>query len=169
MASDKYANIATLAVTMSAANTLTFAELRTQVGIEPDRQSANAMIIDQIDYFPERNMFQEMTVAGDAVLAALCVSNAVTDLEDFSDRRILHAMAVNRHDLGTPASAWIFKTPLVHQFFPPLITADRSLFLGAFSVGLATAGVIRSRIYHRIVKVTQAEFIELAEVFRLVG
>lgn len=169
MASDKYANIATIDVTMSALNTLTFAELRTQVGIEADRQSANAMIIDQIDYFPTRAMIQEMTTGADAIAIGLTVSNAVTDLEDFSDRRVLHSMSYHVQSHGTPANMARHRLPFQHQFFPPLITADRSLFLGAFSVGLASAGRVRARIYHRIVRVTQAEFIELAEVFRLVG
>lgn len=168
MASDKYANIATIDVTMSALNVLTFAELRTQVGIEPDRQSANAMIIDQIDYFPTRAMIQEMTAGSDAIAAAITVSNAVSDIEDFSDRRILHSFVLHVQQLSS-VGAWFFTHPFSYQFFPPLITADRSLFLGAFSVGLASAGRIRARIYHRIVRVTQGEFIELAEVFRLVG
>lgn len=169
MASDKYANIATIDVTMTALNTLTFAELRTQAGIEPDRQSAIAMIIDEIDYNPTRAMIQEMSTGGDAIAMALTVSNAVPDLEDFADRRILHSMSYHTQNVGTAATELIHQLPFVYQFFPPLITADRSLFLGAFSVGLASAGRIRARIYHRIVKVSQAEFIELAEVFRLVG
>lgn len=169
MASDKFANIATIDLTMTAANTLSFQELRTQAGIEPNRKSAIAMIIDEIDYYPSRAMLQEITSGADFIALALTLSNAVSDLEDFADRRILHSAGINRLDSGTATSSKYFRLPWVYQFFPPLITADRSLFLGAISSGLASAGRIRMRIYHRVVEVTQAEFIELAEVFRLVG
>ena len=169
MPSDKYANIATITVTESAADTLTFAELRTQAGIEPDRKSAIAMIIDEIDYFVARATLLALNADGDAVRYAIVVSNAVTDLEDFSDRRILHSGFLIRLDGGTAGNMLFQASPLVYQFFPPLITADRSLFLGIQGQATAIANVLRVRIYHRIVQVTQAEFIELAEVFRLVG
>lgn len=169
MASDKFANIATVEVTMSGANVLSFAELRTQVGINPDRKSAAALIIDEIDYLPGTASIGEMTTAADEILMAITISNAVTDIKDITDRRILHAGDLLRKDNGTAASAELVKLPLVHQFFPPLITAERSLYLGMDSVGLASAGILRCRIYHRVVQITQGEFLELAEVFRLVG
>lgn len=169
MATDKFANIATIQVTLSAANVLTFAEMRTQVGIEPDRKTAIAMIIDEIDYMPGPSSFAEMTATGDELDFGLTISNAVTDLIDISDRRVLHSGYVTRLDLGTAAAGAIIKLPIVHQFFPPLITAERSLFLGFDTIGLASVQALRVRIYHRIVKISQGEFLELAEVFRLVG
>ena len=169
MAIDRFANIATILVTASGANTLTFQELRTQVGIESDRKSAQAMIVDEIDYMPNPGALNEMTVAADRIDFALTISNAVTDLNDITDRRILHSGYFLRTDFGTAAAAALQKMPFVFQFFPPLITAERSLFLAVNSVGLASAAQMRARIYHRIVRVSQSEFLELAEVFRLVG
>jgi len=169
MAEDRFANIATLTLAESAAGTLTFQELRTGVGIEPDRKSANAMAIDEIDYFVGVTALAQMTASTDRIDYAITVSNAVTDLTDFSDRRILHSGFLLRTDLGTAASSWVHRMPLVHQFFPPLITADKSLYLGVVGTGLASAILMKARIYHRIVEISQGEFIELAEVFRLVG
>lgn len=166
---DKYANIATFSVLMSAANTLTFVELLTGLGIEPDRKSARGMLIDEIDYMPAGNMINEMTTALDVINYALSISNAPTDLNDMTDTRILHTGRLQRQDLGTAATAWVHKLPLVYQFFPPLVTAERRIYLGADSVGLASAGTIRARMYYRAVEITQADFIELAEIFRLVG
>ena len=169
MAADKYANIATITVTESSADTLTFAELRTNVGIEPDRKSASAIIIDEIDYFVSRTTLLALNADGDGLRFAITLSNAVTDLEDFSDRRILHSGVLVRLDGGTAGNFVLQQTPLIYQFFPPLVTAERSLFLGVQGQATAVTNVLRCRIYHRVVEITQAEFIELAEVFRLVG
>lgn len=169
MATDKYANLAAIAVTQASINTIVFQELRTQVGIESDRKSASAMIVDEIDYFPRTADLQQMTTAGDFIRYAITISNAVPDLEDITDRRILHSGVFIRHDNGTAGNATIFQMPVVAQFFPPIITAERALFLALDSNGLAAVATLRARIYHRIVQVSQGEFLELAEVFRLVG
>ncbi len=169
MASDKFANIATVQVTETAADVITFQELRTQVGIEPDRESAQAMIIDEIDYLLDAATLGALSADGDALSYAVTISNAVPALNDFTDRRILHSGFVQRNDFGVAASGWVFQQPLVYQFFPPLITAERSLFLGVQGSLTGIANILRARIYHRIVRISQAEFLELAEVFRLVG
>jgi len=169
MASDKYANIATVKVTESSADALTFAELRTQVGIEADRQAAQAMIIDEIDYMLSTATLAALDADGDRLAYAITISNAVTDLEDFADRRILHSGRVERRDAGVATSHVIHRQPIVFQFFPPLITAERSLYLGVKGTATGVANVLNARIYHRIVRITQGEFLELAEVFRLVG
>lgn len=170
MAVDKYANILTAELTMSAANVLSFTEISTGLGIEADRKSARAMIIDEIEYFPSVvDGLAHMTANTDQMMMGLTLSNAVTDIEDMSDRRILHMASLARHDAGTAATANYINLPWVYQFFPPLITAERKLYLAMDSVGSSAAMQGKARIYYRSVEITQADFIELAEVFRLVG
>ncbi len=169
MAEDRFANIATLQITQTGANVISFSELRTNVGIASNRQSGIAMIIDEIDYMLGFAALQEMTTANDRIEFGLSISNAVDDLADITDRRVLHAGSLLRTDQGTAASAKFHKQPFSYQFFPPIITAERSLYLGMDSTGLASAGVLRCRIYYRTVELTQGQFLELAEVFRLVG
>lgn len=166
---DKYANIATIQVTQSGANVLTFAELRTQVGVDSDRKAASALVIDEIDYLPSNAMLQEMTAANDRIDYGITISNNAGDLTDVTDRLILHSGFTIRVDGGTAANMTFMDFPKVFQFFPPIPTAERSLFLGVNSIGLASAGVMQCRIYYRIVQLTQGEFLELSEVFRLVG
>ena len=166
---DRYANIATFNVTESAAGTLTFAELRTNAGIDASRRRATAILVDEIDYFPNRATAALMTTAGDDQLFGLTISDGVTDLQDMSDSRILHSARITRVDWGTAGSAQFEYAPLVFQFFPPLITAERSIYLGLESAGLASASNLRARMYYRTVEITDGEFLEIAEVFRLVG
>lgn len=166
---DKYANIFTAELTMSAADTISFTEIPTGLGIESDRQSARAMIIDELDYYPNVGLYSLMTSVADYSSFGLTITNTVPDLNDVSDRRILHSCQRVRADFGIAAAAAIMPFPLVYQFFPPLITAERKLYLAMDTNGLASASQVKVRAYYRIVEINQADFIELAEVFRLVG
>lgn len=166
---DRFLNIASIDNTMSAANTLTFAPLTTNMGFLGRRDQALAMVIDEIQYSPNAPMLNEMTATTDTVQMALTTSDLVTDLLDLTDQRILDFHAYIRHDLGTAGAAWVFEIPARKQFFPPMITAERTIFLALNTGGLATAGRARVRILYRVETLTGAELVELSEVFRLTG
>ena len=169
MAEDRYANIATVSVTESAPGTLTFTELRTGMGIQANRKTAVAMLIDQIDYFVAQGAFALMTTAQDRIQMAITISNGIINLVDISDRRILHSAEMTRVDLGTAGSGIMVNMPLTHQFFPPLILAEKSLYLGVDSVGLAAVVALNARIYYRTTDLNDSELLEISEVFRLVS
>jgi len=164
---DRFANVASLATTQSAANVLTFSSLATNMGFLGRRDQALAMAIDEIQYFVTRVMANEMDADADSVSAAITSSDQVTNLEDVTDRRIIDAMSVGRIDAGTAANAIFLEFPSRKQFFPPLITAERTLFLAVNSVGLASAGLVRARILYRVETLTGAELVELSEAFLL--
>ena len=166
---DKYANIMTFDVTETAAGTVTFGEVVTNVGIDSSRKKGVAILVDQVNYFPSAAGLGQMTSAGDDILASLTISSGVTDLEDMADRRILDGFRMTRVDFGAAAAAQIFKVPVIHQFFPPLIFAERSIYLGVQSSGLASATRITARVLYRTVEINAEEFVEIAEVFRLVS
>ena len=165
MAEDRYANIMSGAVQMSAANTITFLAINTGVGL----QSKQGMLIDQIDYYPTGAAIAEMTTAVDNLQFALTVSNGVTNLFDFTDRRVVHSSILLRADFGTAAAAELVKLPIVNQFFPPLIVAEPTLYFAADTVGLASAALIRFRVYFRFIDLTDRNILEIAQSFVLVG
>ncbi len=164
---DRFANIASIETTMSAANTLTFASLQTNMGFLGRRDQALAMIIDEIQYSPGTAGLALMTASNDSIQMALTDSNLPTDLQDITDRRILDFAILVRQDFGTAASGQLLDLPLRKQFFPPIITAARTLFLALTSGGLASAITSRVRILFRVETLTGAELVELSEVFRL--
>ena len=166
---DRFANIMTFAATESAAGTVTFAEVVTNVGIDSSRRTGVAILIDEIDYYVGLSTLSEMTADGDDVLAALTISNNVPALEAISDRRILDAMTMTRQDYGVAAGGGVVIRPFVKQFFPPLIMAERSIYLGVQGSGLASPATVAARVYYRTVQITAEEFVEIAEVFRLVS
>lgn len=166
---DKYANIMTFSAQEPASGTINFSEVQTNVGIDSSRKTGVAILIDEIDYFPSAATIELMTVSGDDLEMGITISSAVTNLLNMTDRRILHSAKLHRFDFGTAGSGALIRVPMAHQFFPPLIMAERQIFLGVISAGLASGAIVDARIYYRTVQITAEEFVEIAEVFRLVS
>ncbi len=164
---DRFANFASIEVTQSAANTLTFASLATNMGFLGRRDQALAMVIDEIQYSPGRTGMNLMNAAQDHWTMALTTSDLITDLEDLTDRRLLDFHEILLRVVGTPASHSFEEFPFRKQFFPPLITAERTLFAALDTIGLASAVTSRLRILFRVETLTGAELVELSEVFLL--
>ena len=164
---DRFANFASIEVTQSAANALTFGSLATNMGFLGRRDQALAMVIDEIQYSPSNAGITLMSAGGDEIVMALTTSDQITDLEDITDNRLLDFNSILRFDAGTAASAIFRKFPDRKQFFPPIITAERTLFLAIGSVGLAAAITSRIRLLYRVETLTGSELVELSEVFRL--
>ena len=166
---DRFLNVASIQNNMSGANTLTFAPLITNMGFLGRRDQALAMVIDEIQYSPFEAMIGQMTATGDYVQMALVTSDLVTALNDLTDQRVLDFHMWLRLDLGTAAGGVMVETPTRKQFFPPMITAERTIYLAINTNGLASAGGGRLRILYRVETLTGAELVELSEVFRLTG
>jgi len=165
MAQDNYANIMSGEVTESAAGTLTFLEMLTGAGFG----SGRGFIVDEIDYFVSKATLALMTTGGDSVQFGITLSSGVTDLEDFSDNRILHSASYTRKDMGTAASATYEQSPFVYQFFPPMIHGQPKMYLGIQAAGLASAAIMRTRIMWRYTDLTPQAIMEIAETFNIVG
>ena len=164
---DRFANFASIQVVQSAANTLTFASLATNMGFLGRRDQALAMVIDEIQYSPGLTGVQLMTTSADNIIMGLTTSDQITDLEDLTDNRLLDFNAIVRHDGGTAGNFVFRRFPDRKQFFPPIISAERTLYLAVNSVGLASAITSRIRILFRVETLTGSELVELSEVFRL--
>lgn len=159
---DRFANIFTAEVVMSAANILTFVELNFGISLR-DRM---AIVIDELRFWPTAAMVAEMTAGADQILMALTSSDQVTDITDLSDRRIFHFEHLIRVDLGVAATAVILELPIKDSFEPPMIILPTRVFLGLHSAGLANPGTLRFRMHYRTVKITQDDqIIEVLETF----
>lgn len=163
-AEDRFANLASAVVTLSAADTLTFTELQTGIGLG----QGVGILIDMIDYEVSPAMLELMTASGDQVACGWSTSDAVTDV-NVNERRVIDYTRISRHDHGTAASGEFVLQPQRKTFIPSLVIAAPRLYLFGFSVGLASVGTIRSRIFFRYIDLTDKEYLELAETFILVG
>lgn len=166
---DKYANIMTFQVTETAAGALTFATVETNVGIDSSRKTGVAILIDEIDYYFKMADINLLAAEPDSIRMGLTISSGVTDIQDYQDRRILHSALLGVNTLGAQASGELVKMPMPYQFFPPLIMAERQIHFGIQSASLASAASGSCRVYYRTVQIMAEEFVEIAEVFRLVS
>lgn len=166
---DRFANIMTFDVTESAAGAITFGTVQTNVGIDSSRRTGVAILIDQIDYFVKSDNLALLVADNDSIQFGITISSGVTDLADMSDRRILDSGEIGSVLSGAAANLSMHIAPMTKQYFPPLIMAERTIHLGVQGVSLASVARVRARVYYRTVQITAEEFVEIAEVFRLVS
>jgi len=166
MALDKYQSIATIAVTESAANTITFSALTTGLGFGTKR----GMLIDAVEFHLTPGSLNLILDEADQATLGLTVSSGVTDLTDFTDRRIITMIQLDQLNSGTPANAQLIKMPMTSLLGTQgLPIAETSLFLGVAGVSLATALSARCRIFFRYIDLTDRDILEIAQNFQLVG
>jgi len=160
---DRFANIAAAEVIMTAADALTFTEMLTGISLG----QGVGMLIDEIDYGTNKATFNLMNASIDAIHLGVTTSNDIDDIEDISDRRILHVTSMY---MALVTSGIGYSTfPKVFQFFPPMIIAAPRIYLGMDTESLASAGTGRVRIFFRYVQLSAQQYLELAEAFILVG
>lgn len=164
MAEDRFANVYSVEVTQSGANALTFAELNFGIGL----RDKLAIALDQLFFMNLVASLLLMTTAGDEISIGLTNSDAVTNLNDYGDRRNIYTKNLQRIDFGTAASAQFIESPMVAEFAPPVIMLPTRAFIGIDSVGLASAITQRVRIHYRTVPLTtEQQLTEVLEAFQL--
>lgn len=159
MAEDRYANRAGIAVTESAAGTITFQELITGVGFNTKK----GMLIDQLDYTLPQATLALLVGDQDLIRFAIVTSVGVGNLEDPTDLRILHAGQISIQLFGTAGNMNMTRMPLQHQFFPSLIHAHIRIYLAVQSGSLASAATVRARMLWRFVDLSDREVAELVQ------
>jgi len=160
---DRFQNVLSGQVNMSAANVLTFLELNTGVSLG----AKMGLVIDQIDYNPAGASWRQLDAATDEMYMALCTSSSVTDLTDMTDNRLLDSVQIYGDTIGTAGTQLFYRNPLVTVFSPPLIHASPQLYFAMQTGGFASAGIVRMRLRFRFIKLSTEEYLELAEQFIL--
>ena len=162
---DKFSNIAHLAVSESAATTLTFEKLGLGTGIFEKM----AMIIHRIEYEPSAASFALLDVVGHEMAFAWTTSDQISGLAKDS-AQVIDRVAWTIQTWGTMANAEIINKPLIHDFsnLPSggLIVPATDLYLAAIGTSLGSATYCRSTIYFTYRSLKGDEFWELVEATR---
>lgn len=162
---DKFANVANLSVTESAANTLTFEELKTGAGIFEKM----AMVIHRIEYTTTGTVASLVVEPADQIEVALVTSNQITTLAK-DKAQVIDRFVFSVYEQGTPANAWVLTMPWVHDFtsLPSggLIVPATDLYLACIGTSVASATFWRMTLYFTYRELKGEEFWELVESTR---
>lgn len=160
---DKYANIYLTEVTMSANNTLTFAQINIGVSLF-DRMG---LLIHRVEYIPSSGSWAQMASVGDEMWFGLVTSNQVAFLSA-NDNSVVDYARIKI--AGTVDGFMGFEEPLIHSYsdLPEagLLVAPEPLYAGMNSASFAAVGAVTVRLYYTLRKMTDADYFELLETRR---
>jgi hypothetical protein len=162
---DNFANLANLAITESAANTLTFEELKTGAGVFEKM----AMVIHRIEYETTVSVLALLAAGDDELEVAWVTSDQITGLAK-DKAQVIDRLRVMPFWKGSPASATVEYFPLVHDFstLPSggIIVPATDLYLACKGTSVASASYWRSSIYFTYRSLKAEEYWELVEATR---
>jgi len=156
-----YTTTAVFTVTESAANTLTFEKLETGMSI-----------YDKVGWVVQRVEFTSIGVqalmngSGDYVVAALTMSNQMTDISSENPAVIL-SVAKQRVDFGTAASGMMVNEPSFLDYTTlaggGILVLPNPLYLGVKGTGLTGASTFQMKVYFQAVTLTDADYFNLVQ------
>lgn len=166
---DAFANMATITVTESAANTLTFKKLETGASL----MDKIAWIVHRIEYYytPLATVFD---TTGDNLAMGISTTNTRTTnltTEAYTDPSNIDLVKVFRQDVGTAASGGLVTIPYIRDFsaLPSggLIMPPAPLYGFAQGSGLASAATIIVKCWFTTLELSTDEYWQLVEARRL--
>lgn len=156
---DLYANAAFGLCTMSAANTLTFAQINMGIGIF----QRTAMLLHRVLYTPTQASVREMVAATDLMQMAITSSNRLTAIADQAEPAVISFKQL----IGIGANVEAVWTPIIDDFsmLPNggKLIAGNPIYLAMGTSGAAAASVVRCRLEFTFVELTDADYLELVQ------
>lgn len=164
---DNYANKGFATCTESAAATLTFTEIQTNVNVF----DKVAWVLHRIEWYIPYATYALFDASGDELSAALTASDKITSL-DLSNPGVIDLMTMTKF-LGTAVGYSYEHFPIARDFgsLPGggLIIAPRPLFLAIKGTGNATVATAKCRFYFTAKVLKADEYLELVDFYRLVS
>lgn len=164
---DQYANKAYGSVTESAANTLTFSEITTNVNIF----DKVAWVLTRIEWYLNQATLGLILDSADHLEIGLTASNGITSLS-LSEAAVIDVLDYQRLQ-ATSVGFSYFDMPLVRDFgtMPGggLIIAPRPLYVAAKGTSLASAASAECRFYFQQFEMAADEYLELIDFYRIVS
>lgn len=159
---DKYSNILGKAITMSAANTLTFEAIELGLSLF----DKVGILIQRIEFDPAFSAVAEMVANSDRMQIALTQSNQIASIT-LQESSVICAKEYQVHVSGAPATAQIAEGIQAIDYTSlaggGLLIAPRPLYLAMTTAGFAAASGCTIRLYFTVVKLKPEEYFELLE------
>jgi len=171
-ATDKFANIASITLQESAANTLTFAKLETGVALFEKM----AWIIHRLEILYSTDIASVFNANADFTLVALCATNQITSIAGgatITNPAILYGRKFSRVDFGTAASGFVREEPFVVDFSTlpggGLIVPPNPIYGAIQGNSEAAAALVYLRLYYTQYALAESEYWELVEARRIIS
>ncbi len=164
---DSFANKMYGAVTESGANTLTFAEINTNVSVFDKA----AFILHRLEWFIPSTDVDKIIAAADKITCALTSSqNTVTlGLDNPAVIDLLEVAIAVQTGVGYTQNVMPFIRDFSNLPGGGLIIAPRPLFLAVKGTSLASAVHAECRAYFTVKSLSADEYLELVDFYRIVG
>lgn len=164
---DRYSNKFYGTVTESAANTLTFAEIQTNL----NTFSKIAWTLSRLEWFLSPSVVDLIGAADDTITMALVASNKMSSL-DLSDPAVIDYFELGMKSFsGAGFNFW--ESPMIRELgtLPGggLLIAPRPLYLAIQGTSLASAATVECRGYFTQQELSDAEYIELVDFYRILA
>lgn len=165
---DQFDQFMYLEVTMSAANTLTFA----RAGIGLSMFDYAGLIVTRIEYSFARTVFNELQANADEFVLAVTGSNSISGIG--ADRpEVYDRLTLQCNTVGAATSSNVEVAPVVHDFTGHsgggILIPAQDVYLAAFSQGFGAAETAYARVYYRVISLQAADFIELVQRLRVIS
>jgi len=166
--SDKYAQFFFMSVTMSAANTLTFAKLA--LGISMFDYAG--LLIHRVEYSPSIATLNDLNGVNDQITFAVTGSGSIAalggDQAEVYDRLTIGAVVA-----GAAGSTFHQQTPFVQDFATlpggGVLVPAQDIYFAAVSSGMAAAGVGNCRVYYTVQQLQATDYLELVQRLRVLS
>jgi len=163
---DLYANKFFASVTESAANTLTFDELQTNISM----RDKVAWVLHRLEWFFPIGEINKLIDNADKISLALTSSDGIDSL-DLSEPTVIDLLELQSVDKGTPANWTLMTQPIIRDFSQlpggGIIIYPKPLFLGIKGLSLASAVSAECRGYFTVKDIDKETAFDLIDVYRL--
>jgi len=164
---DNFANKFYGKVVESAANTLTFAEIKTNVSIFEKA----AWVLHRLEFYLSPTDLAKLLGGGDSLKMAFTMTDKITSL-GLDSAGVIDMLELQHHNLTSVGFSDI-QFPVIRDFtgLPGggIIIAPRPLFVAAQGVSLATAITIEVRGYFTMMALSADQYLDLVDFYRIVS
>ena len=159
---DVFPNRAVERVVMSAANTITFEQIRFGLGVF----QGVALVLHRIEFYLSALSVRELVAVADSVEVGLTNRDDLASLQ-MTNLNVLVSRAMLPMMVGAVVSLSQERFPLIADLATlpggGLIIPANPMFLGMQTVGFAIVGVCDAVIYYTFKQLTDADYIELIQ------
>lgn len=165
-ATDKFSNIAAVSITEAVAGTIAYSKFNFPFSI----MDKVGLIINRLEYW--FGALNQLNTANDSVTMALIAGNTIADISLQTDPILLDSMRLVRVDIGTAASGFFERNPIVKDFASlpggGILVAPSPLSVAIQSSGAGGVMTGIFKMFYTYVELSTEEYWELVESRRII-